>query len=630
MVTYRTWVFLAIVALTHSPSHGKPPSSEQLKEFFLPPELSSPALSPDGDYLGCIVRSGDDFGVGVYSFATRKFNIVGGDKDSQVTAFLWKGPRRLILQLTNRKRDSSGLMAVDIDGQNPVDLWRLESIPGLVIDGLPMDPQHVLKQNASELLLVDIKDGGTKQLDGDLGGGVFRLLADNTHRFRAAYMRDSDGNQTVKWKGPGSAGDQWHKTSFKSEEHGFHPFGFDEDSRYLWVWDYSQGDECVAAKLDTLNGERTVVGQQRGFDVTHALLFGRYHEPIAIVYSQKKPILIVPLSKKYAVSVSNLQNRFDGFFPTIVDCLADKRTWIVWAGNSRLPGAYFLFDSQTNQSSLIGLTHSSQLGEDRLVSAEQIMFKGRGGHELRGLIWRPVGVKQPPLLVICPDSMPGNPAMDLFDADVQALAAHGIAVAKIDARGTFGYGETHLAAADGYVTNILREDFEDFVRTVGTMGYINEHHVGVFGEGLGGALALKIAATSDLFSTAVNINAPAKITRAALLNFSKELSTERTFTQLGGWTRSGKLAQELSPIEVGPSLKKPTLHLYNLEHLSKNKLNEDGRAMKHALEKTGVPAQVGTAYGWGEYARLPSEVAQDRANQITQIVKFIERTWPSG
>ena len=627
MSSHGTCLALVFLALAQLGARGARPSPEQLREYFIPAELSAPALSPTGEYLGCIVLQGDDYGVGVYSFAKKELTLLGGAKDSQATAFEWKGPRRLILHLTNRKRDGSALMAIDVDEKNPVDLWQVQRAPGFIIDGLPGDPRHVLKQNRAEVLLVDIADGSTKRLDSESDGWVFRLLADNTWRFRAAYLHDADGSQIIKWKGPGAADETWHRIAFKPEEHGFRPFGFDEDPRYLWVWDYSQGNEWVAARLDTVSGERTVVGRQPGYDATHALKFARYNEPIAVVYSQQSPMLILPLAEKYAAPVRHLQERFAGSFPTVVDCLADRRTWIVWAGNSRLPGAYFLFDSVANQSSLISRTHSGRLSEDRLVAPDQVSVKGRKGHRLRGLIWRPPGVTQPPLLVMCPTSMPGEPAMDLYDADVQALVACGLAVAKIDARGTFGYGETYLTSTDGYIKETLREDFEDFVRAVGSAGYVDLRRVGLFGEWLGGALALKLGATSETFSAIININAPPRISRNDLTRFSKESSTERSLAQMGGWSRSGQLATELSPLEIVPGLKTPSLHLYDLEPFTKGRLGEDGRKIKNALKDHQGSARVGLAYGFSEYGRLPSERAQDRANQVNQIMDFLEATW---
>ncbi|MEJ1972147.1 MAG: hypothetical protein WDM96_06655 [Lacunisphaera sp.] len=41
----------------------------------------------------------------------------------------------------------------------------------------------------------------------------------------------------------------------------------------------------------------------------------------------------------------------------IVDALPDDKTWLVWIGNSRLPGAYFLFNRQTGEATFLAQSH---------------------------------------------------------------------------------------------------------------------------------------------------------------------------------------------------------------------------------------------------------------------------------
>lgn len=612
---------------------AKAPNVDQLTGFFLAPELSAPQLSPTGEYVGVVARIGDDFRLGLLTLSTGQFEVEGGINDADVVSFWWKGPRRVILGVTaNRKTAlgqsyrAFGLIATDVDGRHGADLSTVVGSPGVLVDSLPDDPKHVLKATNSELLKVDIDSGRYETLEKE-STGAFYQLRDGDNRFRAGYSFDNmDGSLTVKWREPGAGAGRWHDQTFKGGQPRIIPFGFDQDPRYLWVWDETQGNETVVSRMDTVTGERKVAVRRPGLDPTHALLAGRPRLPVAVGFEQDPSNSIEPLGAKHAEAIRLINACYQGFSPVIVDCQPERDLWIVHAGNSRVPGAYFLFNSKTNQSSLIGMVQS-QLTEDRLVAPQWINIKGRTGAVLRGLLWQPPGVKRPPLLLRCPQRMPADPAADRYLPEVQALVSLGFAVAIVDVRGTYGYGHSNLAAADGYVVNTMREDLEDMVGALVADGYVDGRRVAVYGHGFGGALALKLASVSDAFTAAVSLQAPNRLSRHDLTQFSEDGSSRRTFENLGGWRQSGKLADELSPIEVAPALKKPALHLQNTEFDSPEKLNEEGRDLQRALDKSGAPGRMGIAFRVSHTYRPSSAVSRDEALQMQQIADFLNGVW---
>jgi len=620
-------ITLALVCAGPGVMPAQPPTPEQLTQLFLPPELNTPQLSPTGEYLGMQVRRGDHFQLGLLTLATGQLEIEGGPERTHVMSFWWKGPRRVILGLLSETTTVLGqktarvpsLVGIDIDGKDVVDLWRTQQAGGTIVDGLPDDPRHVLKATDTELLQVDISTGNIKRLEIETGS---HLLRDGGNHFRAGADVLDDGSSMIKWKPPGNTGAAWHEVIFKAGERRYRPIGFDQDPRYLWVWDETQGDEVVVSRLDTVTGTRQVTVRRPGIDPTRALFAGRPRLPVAVAYGQDIGSAIEPLGSRFADAIRQINACYQGFAPQIVDCQPERNLWVIRVGTSRLPGAFFVFNSRTAQSTPVGLMQS-QLTEDRLVAPEQINVKGRTGAMLRGLLWRPVGVKLPALILRCPSRLPDRPATDTFDPKTQALVALGFAVAVVDVRGTYGYGQAIRATADGNVTDTVREDFEDVVRALAGDQIVDRSRVALYGVGLGGALALKLAVLSDDFAAAVSCRAPDRLSRHDLVSYSDETSMLRTFDELGGWSRSGKLADELSPINVAPALKKPALHLQDTDFDLPDKLNDDGRRLKKAVEQAGVPARVGIASRASLYYRPPSDVARDEAMQMLQIADFL-------
>lgn len=132
--------------------------AELLEKYFTPAEIMTPKLSPSGEFIGVVARKGDAFALGIYDLKAGKQRLVGGSANVHVVNFWWKGARRLIVQTTDAYGMNPGLMMVDIDGGNPVDLWRIGRL-GQLIDPLPEVPDRVLLGTAGSIVRVNLQTG---------------------------------------------------------------------------------------------------------------------------------------------------------------------------------------------------------------------------------------------------------------------------------------------------------------------------------------------------------------------------------------------------------------------------------------------------------------------------------------
>lgn len=613
------------------------PSVDRIAELFLPPESGTPEISPGGEYAGFVVRHGNDFGLGTYTFATGKMESVGM-KDIVPIEVWWKTPRQLLIQTTSVDRDSYGYTLINVDGTNSEDASRLAEAGSQIVDPLPDDPRNVLMFRGGVLGRANIDSGNFdsgifSEFSGG-GGWVWNCHFDDQRRFRAIFARDDHGNSKFEWRGLNSS--DWHKQEFQSGEKNYWPLGFDDDPRFLWMLDLTQGAEAVVSRFDTTNAQRVPVVRLPGLDPTYVCFSRNMQRPIAVGYGQGATAVLVALSETRRAGIEKLQQKFSDLFPEIIDASSDPHRWVVRLHNSRVPGVYVLFDSTTGDVVPIMRSHDRELSESRLAPSEFFAFARRNGAKMTARLWRPAGIARPPLVVLTPDFMPGQPATDTYNGQTQALVELGFAVIRVNVRGTWGFGTEMRATPDGDVMQTLTEDLEDAVKALADRNIVDGKRVAVMGSGMSGMLALLAAKAGHCFAAVVGLNVPARISRNDLLRFSDSGGTNTLSARLGGWTQSAAVAKQMSPVVVAPQVQIPALYLFNEESL-KGRMIEDGREIQSAVKSAKAPAQFALAFsyseksapGYPEKPKLPKIRARESAVIVMKMAEFLTKAMPA-
>ncbi len=605
-----------LLALSGAGRAKSAPPLERLEPYFAAPEIARPTLSPTGEFLGVIARKGDSYGVGIYDLKAGKQRFVGGSGKTNVLAFWWKSARQIIVCTGAADGSPLGYMMVDADGTNAKDLWQIDRIGGIV-DPLPNSPDWVIAGSYTNLVRVNLKTQKQELIEESIGP-VIEWYIDSAGELRAAWGAQSGGTIKVWWRAPGAKA--WKTTQSSFTRLDFIPVGVDRDSRYLLVTDYTQGDIMAVSRFDTTTGTREVLVQRPDFSPVRITGLGTRVRGLAVRYDQLPQAPLVALSPEFAPGVALLQEKFPGFVLDTFDAMPDGKTWVVRAANSRQPGAFFLFDSTTGKSDMIGL-QNSKLTENLLAPADFLSLPDRAGRTLTGYLWRPRGVARPPLVVLIPEALPRSPATNVFAADVQALVACGYAVLSVNGRGTVGFGLEKMKPAETDLGAIVREDCEDMIAALGQEGVIDASRVVALGNKLGGAFAIYLASTSKVFAGVVNIDGPAEITRAGLQALSLERDLARLNDRFGGWREANKFAQELSVLGSATRCTVPALHLYSNY---RDKMSDQGVKVAKAVREAGVPAKVDLAYTWSEYLKPLSVQAREEAAVIQRVATFID------
>lgn len=605
------------------------PTVGELTELFLPARLTKARLSPQGDHIAFLSRQGDVSSLGVYDLKNRKMNFLDGQKGVETFRVWWIGPSRLLAGTKSIERRAAGFVALDADGKNIVDMWKITGETQTIYDALPESPGYLIVADRQGIYKLNLRtfDHEPFNVKAERFGN---WVIDAKGQPRAAFRTlgyDERGEMLQLWRRQTG---QWERLTTPIKEKRFFPQFVADDDTSLIGWEYGPESDFLLARQDlTTGGIETLKTLPAGLEPTNILYLKDSRRPIAAAYEQGAVVKLVAFSEAMAPSVERLQKQFAGYTVQLIDAMPDEKTWLVWIGNSRLPGAYVLFNHETSQSLFLTLTHEPTLTEDRLAPADYFTFPQRNGGKLSARVWRPQGIKNPPLVVYCPQKLPADIVEDSYQADAQALVRQGFAVLQVNGRNSWAYGVAGRKIGEENWIGTLQEDLEDAVAFLAQKNVIDASRVALFGVDLGGVLALQVANRSSKFSAITTLNVPLKVHRSDLDYFSSEIGSRPLISKLGGWWASERFARDISPGLVVAELSMPALYLHDEDSI-KNRPNQQGREIRSAVKNAKVPAQTGLAFTWSHERKPPSRWARENAEISMKIAAFLREKMPAA
>ncbi len=142
----------------------------------------------------------------------------------------------------------------------------------------------------------------------------------------------------------------------------------------------------------------------------------------------------------------------------------------------------------------------------KLVTPEELKFKGKDGNEAHGLLFKPVnyveGTKLPFLLRI--HGGPNGQDQHSFRLEEQIFAAQGYAVLNVNYRGSSGRGQAYTVSIAGDWGNKEVIDLHAGVDHVVKMGLADPDRMGVGGWSYGGILTNYLIASDTRFKVATS------------------------------------------------------------------------------------------------------------------------------
>ena len=176
------------------------------------------------------------------------------------------------------------------------------------------------------------------------------------------------------------------------------------------------------------------------------------------------------------------------------------------------PGALFLYHRAEDRTEFI-TSAAPWLAQTPLNPAAAFAFTTPAGVQLSGYLTLPDApkLKPPPLLLYLQGGL-WDRAEPGFSRETEMLADLGVAVMRLNYRGSIGFGRDHLTAIQQGIDTIPSEDLVAAVAWLDARSKIDRQRVILMGEGLGGYVALRaLQLHPDIFRGGITVNAPTNL-----------------------------------------------------------------------------------------------------------------------
>ncbi len=216
--------------------------------------------------------------------------------------------------------------------------------------------------------------------------------------------------------------------------------------------------------------------------------------------------------KDFGADYERIRKQLPGMEIAPSSSTADDRKWMIVATSDTEPGVRYLFDRDTKTLTKQYAARES-LPRSSLAAMKPIRYKSTDGLEIPAYLSLPKGVPARNLpLIVVPHGGPWARDAFGYDAMAQFFANRGYAVLQPNFRGSTGYGEKFLNAANNEWGGKMQDDITRGVEHLVKEGIADQKRVAILGGSYGGYATLAgVAFTPDVYAAAVSIVGPSNL-----------------------------------------------------------------------------------------------------------------------
>lgn len=315
------------------------------------------------------------------------------------------------------------------------------------------------------------------------------VSADNNGKLRVNSRFDLDDVQHVQFRAQPDG--EWKDAPASLVGKSFGLWWFDPDNTHAYAEISDKGEPASLYRIDIAAGTREKLAGQPTQEATGVLRAGRMGPPVVLTYRAGKPkVEYLDPNSEWVKLHAGLMKAFPGQMVNFVDVTKDEKTVLMYVYSDRHPGAYYLFDRNTNKPTLLFETRS-WIDPAKMSPMAPIEFKNRGGETIYGFLTTPVGRTGPHPLVVVPHGGPfGVSDYWGFNNDTQFLASLGYAVLQVNYRGSGARGDNFMEASYRQWGTGIQDDIADGVKHVIGQKLVDPAKVCIYGGSFGGYSAL--------------------------------------------------------------------------------------------------------------------------------------------
>jgi dipeptidyl aminopeptidase/acylaminoacyl peptidase len=500
--------------------------------FARDPFIRSISLSPNGAYVAMLQRSASEYQLVIYEVATGTSTMIERltAERGSLNWVAWKGDDRLLLEVeafqalrtsrTTYDYSIYRIVSVARDGTGLVQMFqgslsRLASRDAStqLSDILPNDPEHVL------LSALDTTGYGIWRAD--VNTGAVEKLSDGEWS-TAGYLTDGEGYPVMRqdmlddgrgWRILTRAPGEVHWSELREaravadadKSPDFQPIAPAPGAGQVYVLARSEEQDRLGLFILDVRTRTLSAPIQEGAlaDASFPWIDAATHELVATCEEDERDVC--------RARDPNVQRELDAVqasvgpdaVVTLLDRSQGANRWLVYAEAPTLPGAFYLYDRDTQSVTQIALSYP-ELTEG-LAPTRVEHFTTRDGQTLWAYVTARPGQGPRPMIVM-PHGGPEARDSYGFDFFAQYLAAQGYVVVQPNFRGSGGFGRAYAEAGYRQWGARMQTDVEDAARHMIDSGEADAHRICIVGASYGGYAALAgIMLTPDLYRCAISI-----------------------------------------------------------------------------------------------------------------------------
>lgn len=447
-----------------------------LLSFAKPLNYTEAALSPDGRYLALTVPRGDETHIAVIEFKGKDSvpvkTMSPGASGSHIVGLAWVNKRRLVVApgasgyFAGQILLTGQLYAVNFDGSAAKKICCSDGSSARLVQARTGNPRQVLIANRPdkrylsagrtlldndriELQLLDIEDGrvierypmppGTARIVALAAGERLQYLAYQIGQVERWNLLTWD-QQEAQWRPLGS-GDM-----------NAYPIALSPDGQSLMVRHQPAGGTRGLYTTPLQNpGSYQPLAVDAQMDWWQYFLSADGRSLIGTGYRGREPELrIQNPDHPDAQVLAKLAHSFPGGMVLPESWSEDGQRLLFRVVSGQNPGELFIYERSANKAFAMG-SQLPSIPVERMAPRRAVSIPlGNTGEKLPGFLTAPPGAPPPWPLVMVANQPVLNGYLDgSFDSSSQVLASRGYAVLELNVRGSDGYGEGWMFAAQG-------------------------------------------------------------------------------------------------------------------------------------------------------------------------------------
>lgn len=592
----RLGIFLGLIvsastgwgAATPAPAAAAEPE-RPADAFFAPITFTQPELSPDGTKICALMRfDHGHYALNLIDVATKQTRTLIKQPGWTVVNF-WFKSNDLMLLLLESDLGVRQFQSLDLRIEKVKPIEGVERLSGLILlNALPDEPEEMLfaawsqlGNRSGEAFRFNLRTGRIKIVEDD-PGDVARWITNRKGEAIAATGVAGIKEPFFYWRT--KKGEPWKRIVLSAT---MRSFGVAPDQRRLVVQDFEGTPTGRICYYDPGTGLKEEVAAARDVEATAYQFWGRNPELAALSYrTTERQVQFINEDARaadewLAKALPDTERTYHSFS-------ADHKLAILFAHNARNPGVFCLANLETRKLTVFGTSYP-KINPTKTARARPFEFVSKDGHKLFGEVLLPTGVEKPPLIVLPGARLDGPTALGGFDFAGQFFASRGFAVARIDHRGTDGYGQTASIAGDFQIGTGMVQDIVEGMRVLSEKGWADPQRIGIVAEGWGGLIAFHLAAQLPKLRAFVNFSVPLRLEAyQSIAAFSTSgRGEEKLIAEIGGKKAARSYLDSIEPLSAAKKLMVPSLHYANEDYV------KAAKELQTLLQGRGLDCEMG-------------------------------------